>query len=73
MVGVVRTLLVLPAVAIPLALVVLVVAARRLADAVHSLRLELAAAAELGTEFSALKDDLEDLARRRVQHPGAPR
>jgi hypothetical protein len=73
----VRTLLVLPAVTVPLALVAVWVAARRLGDAARGLTAEVEAVAEAGVELAALRDDLDRLGsaalRARRARTSAPR
>ena len=58
-----RPLFVLPAVVVPLAVVALLAAARRIGDAANDLRHELGASA-VTDEVAALSDDLSRLERR---------
>lgn len=59
-----RAVFALPAVIIPLALVALAAAVRRVAEAVSDLRGELVAASGLRREVASLIDDLDNPARR---------
>lgn len=60
-----RPLFVLPAVVVPLAVVALLAAARRIGDAANDLSRELGAASVVADEVAALSDDLIRLERRR--------
>lgn len=59
-----RLVFVLPAVVIPLTLVLLAAVLRRVGEAVADLRRELVASRGLGRDAVSLVDDLDHLARR---------
>lgn len=64
-----RPLFVLPAVLVPLALVALLAAARRIGHAADALRRELHEVGQLQQQVTALRPDLEVLHRRSRQRP----